>query len=324
MGKKFLFNPIEGTFDIVAGEDDYLQASKENDQINFNTGDEVIFDTVDMSAGSAISLNTSTGIFTLSAGKTYKLTCGLRFEYSSSARIGFQWYNITDSVAISMLARIHTMSSTNNYSNLPVMQCIITPDIDTQVSVRCTWEGDGVEDVNAGYTWAIVEKISETFPNVTSVEKEWTEFIPSVDAVTTAPTLATTHKKKASYKVVGKSLHIIWSYSHIWATGATGGSGDYLIPIPAGYTIDTSKVDMASVENTYAYGTPIGHGRIMQDTAWGELTVVIHDNTNLRLIITNENSGGTQVFKFMSNGFFAINVNNQKVLFTAEIPIITT
>ena len=152
---------------------------------------------------------------------------------------------------------------------------------------------------------------------LTSVD--WTNFTPSVSAITTAPTLATTHKKQANFKVVGKSLHIIWSYSHILATGATGGSGDYLFPLPSGYTIDVSKLDLGSLENTFAYGTPVGHGNVMQDFAWGELTVVVHDNTNLKLIVTNDN--GTQVFKFISSGIFGFNVNNQKLLFTAEIPI---
>ena len=169
MGKKFLFNPIEGTFDIVAGEDDYLQASKANDQINFNTNTDVIFDTVDRSAGSAISLNTSTGVFTLSAGKTYELTCGIRYEHTAATKIGFAWYDITNSVEISMRARLMNMKETGDYSTLPIAQTIITPDVDTQVTVRCVWDGDGLEDVNAGHAWVIIKKISESIYNVMTV-----------------------------------------------------------------------------------------------------------------------------------------------------------
>lgn len=149
---------------------------------------------------------------------------------------------------------------------------------------------------------------------------EWTEFTPSIEAVTTAPTLATAHKKKASYKIVGKSLHLIWSYSHIWATGSTAGIGHYLFPIPAGYTIDTSKLDIASEENTFAYGTPVGNGQIMQDNAWGSLVVLVHDNTRLKLSVFNV--AGFQGIKFNSNAFFTFNGNNKKIMFTAEIPII--
>ena len=158
---KYKFNPITQNLDIVAGEPEYLQASKANDQINFDTGDDVIFDTMDRSAGSAISLNTGTGIFTLKGGKTYKLTCGIRYEHTTATRIGFAWYDITNSVEISVRARLMNMKETGDYSTLPIMKTIITPTVDTEVSVRCVWEGDGLEDVNGGHAWAIIEKISE-------------------------------------------------------------------------------------------------------------------------------------------------------------------
>ena len=319
MPKKYLFNPIEGTFDIVAGDDDYLQASKANDQINFSTGNDVIFDTVDKVAGSAISLDTGNGKFTLSAGKTYELTCGLRFEHTAAAKIGFAWYDITNSVEISMRTRMMNMKEAGDYSSLPIAQTIIKPDVDTEVTVRCVWEGDGVEDINAGYAWVIIKKISETFVNVASVEKEWTAFTPSIEATGTNPNLATTHKKKAAYKVVGKSLHIIWSYSHILAAGATAGTGDYLIPIPAGYTIDTSKVNLASVENGFAYGTPVGNGLIMQDFNVGQGSVVVYNTTSLKFITTKS---GSAVFTFIKVGNFSVNINNYKLIFTAEIPIV--
>ena len=169
MGKKFLFNPIEGTFDIVAGEYDYLQASKANDQVNISTDDDVIFDFIDRSSGSSISLNTPTGVFTLSAGKTYKLTCGIRFENTEAGKIGFTWYNKTASSIISERARLHNMFESGAYSSLPVIQTIITPTVETEVTVRCTWEGGNGEDVNTGFAWAAIEKISESVYNVATM-----------------------------------------------------------------------------------------------------------------------------------------------------------
>ncbi len=136
---------------------EYLQASKANNQINFNTGDDVIFDTIDTSLGSSISLNTATGVFTLKAGKTYRLSAGIRFEYSAASQIGFSWYSITDSINISQLIRIVNASESGEHSSLPVVQTILTTIVDTEVSIRCTWDGDGVEDVNAGYVWALIE-----------------------------------------------------------------------------------------------------------------------------------------------------------------------
>ena len=161
--------------------------------------------------------------------------------------------------------------------------------------------------------------IEGIFDLVGGVEKEWTAFTPSLEATGTNPNFATTHKKKASYKIVGKSLHIIWSYSHIFDTGATPGSGDYLIPIPAGYTIDTSKVNLASVENGFAYGTPVGNGLIMQDFNVGQGSVVVYNTTFLKFITTKS---GSSAFTFIKVGNFNLDVNNYKLIFTAEIPIL--
>ena len=166
---KYKFNPFTQKLDIIAGQTEYLQASKATDQTNINTNDDVIFDFIDRSAGSGISLNTGTGVFTLSAGKTYKLTCGIRFENTVAGKIGFAWYNKTTSSIISERARLHNMFESGAYSSLPVAQTIITPTVETEVTVRCTWEGGNGEDVNAGFAWATTEKISESVYNVATM-----------------------------------------------------------------------------------------------------------------------------------------------------------
>ena len=139
---------------------EYLQASKTVDQININTNDTIIFNAVDISAGSSISLNTTTGVFTLASDKTYRLTGEITFEHTSAAVIGFAWYNITGAAAISATAIVRNQLSTGDWSSNSVMQCIITTSVTTEVSIRCVYDGDGAEDVNAGYSWAIVEVIT--------------------------------------------------------------------------------------------------------------------------------------------------------------------
>ncbi len=166
---KYKFNPFTQKLDIIAGQTEYLQASKATDQTNINTNDDVIFDFIDRSAGSGISLNTGTGVFTLSAGKTYKLTCGIRFENTEAGKIGFVWYNKTTSSIISKRARLHNMFESGAYSNLPIAQTIITPTVETEVTVRCDWEGGNGEDVNTGYAWVTIEKISERGYDIVSM-----------------------------------------------------------------------------------------------------------------------------------------------------------
>jgi hypothetical protein len=284
-------------------------------QDNLNNNDTInLLDNATKAINNNVNFNNVTHRVTLSENKTYKLLAWVRLNgISTGASMNMQWYDVTNSI---WLGYESTCSANDNGSDDGSQECagaIVSPSSNIEVELRVKSSQQANNGVITDSTFATIEKISERALSQATVEKEWTVFTPSIEAITTNPTLATTHKKRASYKVVGKSLHIIWSYSHIFATGATVGSGDYLIPIPAGYTIDTSKVDLASVENTYAYGTPVGNGHAMQDGAERNLELVVYDGTRLKLI------AGT---KFSSPGWFSINVNNHKIMFTAEIPIL--
>ena len=163
--------------------------------------------------------------------------------------------------------------------------------------------------------------IEGIFDLVGGVEKEWTAFTPTIRSVsdTNDPRWANAHQKKALYKVVGKSLHIIWEYSHTLYTGATAGSGYYLFGIPAGYTIDTAKLNTATESNGYVKGTPVGHGGILQDFMTGGSAVVFAYNTIYLTIGANTYNTGYQM---VDNGWYRLNVNNYRLYFTAEIPIL--
>lgn len=325
MGQKYLFNGIEGQFDLVAGEEENCLLALSTAQFNINANDviELVDNVSGVTENNNVTFNNTTHRATLKANKTYKLQAHIHHDGSTSNTwADYQWYDVTNSTWLGIVGHVGSQDAPSDDGVNPTATAIITPSTNIEVEFRCQSVSTANQHISAQSTHATIEKISETFVNVASVEKEWTTFIPSIEATITPPALATTHKKKASYKVVGKSLHIIWSYSHILATGSTAGSGDYLFPIPAGYTIDTSKVDSASLENTYAYGTPVGNGNIMQDNAWGSLSVLVHDNTRLKLAVFNVS--GFNAIKFNSSGFFIFNGNNKIIMFTAEIPIIVT
>lgn len=148
----------------------------------------------------------------------------------------------------------------------------------------------------------------------------WTSFSAALGATTTPPVLATTHVKNAAYRVSGKTLSLVWSYSHIFGTGATAGSGEYLLAMPGGYTIDTAIAGAGSDQGGFAYGTPVGDGMVMQDSAWGALAPVVHDANNLKF--ASYNVAGFSAFKFMGSAWLAFNVNNKKIMFRADVPIL--
>ena len=140
---------------------EYLQASIAVDQVNLSNNDNIKFDTVDKSSGSNISLNTGTGIFTLQAGKTYRLTSEINFEHTAAAIVQFAWYDITNSTEISERAMVRNAASVGDFSTNPVMKTIFTPTVNTQVSVRVVADGSNVEDVNSGFSWALIETIAD-------------------------------------------------------------------------------------------------------------------------------------------------------------------
>lgn len=140
---------------------EYLTASLSGDELNFSNNDNVTWNTVDSSSGSSISLDTGTGIFTLQAGKTYRLSSAVRMADGAAGEIDFAWYNITNSVEISQRAVLQTTSETGNTSGQPVMQTIFAPSVNTQVSVRAVANANGTEDVFADDSYAIIETIAD-------------------------------------------------------------------------------------------------------------------------------------------------------------------
>jgi len=88
---------------------------------------------------------------------------------------------------------------------------------------------------------------------------DWRELAGGIiiDAVTTAPTKATTTvRDQAWYRRLGDTMEIKASYSHIDNTGTASGSGIYLFRVPKGLTIDSAKIRIT----TTLAGSICGHG----------------------------------------------------------------
>jgi hypothetical protein len=81
-------------------------------------------------------------------------------------------------------------------------------------------------------------------------------------ATVTNPTKGTTSWDRASWRVVGDSIEIRWHYGQ--SAAGTSGSGDYLIPLPAGYSLDLTKLkDSGSTLGNHV-GTAIVNGATIQ------------------------------------------------------------
>ncbi len=103
---------------------------------------------------------------------------------------------------------------------------------------------------------------------------DWQDYSLIIGATTTAPTLGTTTINKAQWKQVGGDMEIAYDLRQ---TGSgSGGSGDYLFPIPSGYSMDTNRMPGFYTGSNYI---PVGFGE--QGDSGIALTVVPYDATRL-------------------------------------------
>lgn len=115
----------------------------------------IVFDTTLASSGSDVSV--SSGVFTLVAGKTYKLT-GFCRQNSSSTTMDYRFYNITTSSYIGVLGS--SAANTSN-SDMPSI-AYITPSETTQVALKMVGGGGNLV---ATQQMAIVEVIAGSAPS---------------------------------------------------------------------------------------------------------------------------------------------------------------
>lgn len=109
---------------------------------------------------------------------------------------------------------------------------------------------------------------------------DWTEYSMTIGATTTAPTLpVTVTTNKAQYRRNGGALD--WHFE-LNAAGASGnnGSGAYLFPLPAGLSVDTSKL----LQNPTNGLAVVGVARYGGTSTDNPCQVVVYNSTNLALV----------------------------------------
>lgn len=109
---------------------------------------------------------------------------------------------------------------------------------------------------------------------------DWTSYTLTPGGTTSAPTKGTNTTDAARWRRVGDSMELRWDYVQTGAGSA--GSGKYKLPIPSGYTIDTSKVFSDSATG---YTMKAGVGVICVDSGGSTSSrcgpVNVFDTTNL-------------------------------------------
>jgi hypothetical protein len=303
------FAPVEGQ------TIDYVNASRSTD-ISVAANAVVPFNVVE-----AGNIPMSAGVFTLTAGKTYKLEGSVRIVPSSATEsFSFQWRDITNNVLIgnSGITRNGAAGAASN-SQQSIAVAVITPV--TNITVRME-NVAATESMDAGSSYAYIQQLGSSAVGTTTIA-EWADYTPTITSHGGAAlTKATVNTEKASYKIVGKTMHLKYMYYAASATGATAGTAGipYAWSIPAGYTIDTATALIPTVISSASRagidGTPLGGADV---SATGGVT------STARVVPLSTTTVGiydTIDFSLVRNGRFTFNSANASYAFTAEIPIL--
>jgi hypothetical protein len=145
--------------------------------------------------------------------------------------------------------------------------------------------------------------------------RAWQSFTMTIGAVTTPPTKGgTIHQDKAMWRRVEDSMEITYTFRQ--SSAGTAGSGTYLFPIPGGYSIDSDKIVVSTVdiEGTCGFGMVLGDaGGTAQD-----ITVSCYDTGNLTLL--GHNTSGA--FINIGSASYDLAHASTRYSFRAVVPIV--
>lgn len=142
-----------------------------------------------------------------------------------------------------------------------------------------------------------------------------TSYAYTLFGTTTNPTPGTTTVNKASWARDADSMVLQFQFKQTAAGSA--GSGNYLIPLPAGYNIDTSKCAI----DTSGFGSAIGVGQVQFTGSSGSSAYVVAYSAT-QLAILYDGGTGSQSASFWGSGAGPLSTAAVNVSFTARVPIL--
>ena len=157
------FNYYNGTnwTAVGVGTNRFIHAELSADQTSVTTGTDIVFNT--KIVGNGITLNTGSGVFTLTAGATYELDAALfGVTYSGvNGALVYEWVNSSNVSLGGTAAGVYRVDATSNISNQPLAKLIITPSSDQEVKLRVT-AANGTGSVFAARSYASITQINSS------------------------------------------------------------------------------------------------------------------------------------------------------------------
>lgn len=164
--REMFIKKIAGYLPVVGATKDFLHASRiTTGQTGITANTVLLLNQKDN--GSNIPYSTSTGIITLSAGKTYKLTAMLQHEGGvGTTYLNYGFYNNTTSSFFGSYGSSESMSSPSNWGQGGGASAVIIPTVTTQVVLKCIGVGGSTGTMRTGYSYLYVEEIGVTAATV--------------------------------------------------------------------------------------------------------------------------------------------------------------
>lgn len=137
---------------------DYVSVTRTTVQ-TVNEGGNILFNQIN---GGNIPYNTSTGLFTLIAGKTYRLTgcVAISSSNASAEEINVQWKNGNGDLLPNKGEALSTNFGTTGFAN-GVADVIYTPSVNTTVSLTVTYSSGSVI-IWGNFTYANIQQIGSS------------------------------------------------------------------------------------------------------------------------------------------------------------------
>jgi hypothetical protein len=129
----------------------YLATTRTGTNQTFTSAGDVILNTTDQSVGSSVTYNTSTGVYTLTAGTTYELSFTPSWSFSGSSNDPYVQYNWVDATTNTALdsdsgsfctAYSYQYNFTQHNFNI-ISKLVYTPSTNQTVKVRVTGTQSG-------------------------------------------------------------------------------------------------------------------------------------------------------------------------------------
>jgi hypothetical protein len=279
---KIMYKLVAGNLPVTGQSVDYVSVSRTGSDQTVNTGSTIIFNT---NNGGNIPYNTSTGAFSLTAGKTYKLISGVSISNGNTAakEVNFYWKNAAGDILGSKGEMLSPNANVEASGN-GIAYAIYTPTINTTVSVIVSYSSTSTI-LWQNYTFASIEQIgSSAFVNpwvlsgndvynTTGVVGIGTSS-PSASAILDLtssskgllpPRVGLTAKSGTSSPIASPTTGLI-----VYNTASTGTGGDAVTP---GYYYYNGTIWTRMDSEGWSTGVPITIGAVT--TAPTKGTIVI-------------------------------------------------